>query len=698
MELVAIAGLLGVGYILARNGSSDQTEGFATPEEPMEWDETPGVPPPLYPHDKLAPGVPTMSSPGKPRQPLRQNDSELDLYYNLPSGGSLPANPATDPDLYPRSVVFSSPSPAYPKQAPQTAVTSQVRMRTDGDEQMPVYNSGKTVISALTGLPIQAEDFTHNNMVPFYRGSLKQNMTDTGNRQILDNYSGTGFDQISKREQAPLFDPHREPIGNINGMESITSFVQDRMLAPTNRAGERPVEPTMVGPGVGEGFSSIPKGGFQQLEINDIMRQRKSVDELRAESNPKITYEGVVVPGKALATQRGDLGETRKYRPDTFFLNENGERNFVTATADTLKPRERAAEVIKYQSREETSSEFVGPAGAADFSATYAVPSFRAPLARQQEGFGMRHADASTYGVADTDAKNNDYGAANYEVLTNQRNVTSERGQGLNLVAAGAPKALTVYDPNDVTRATVRESTGANDFIGISSPDGAAQKHTIYDPNDVARTTFRELTGQTDYVGVSSPDGGAQKLTVYDPTDITRVTARNTTAEPDKALNVTRAGMPGLSTLQFPDGIRKTTKEQVSASSAYGGVAGAANAKAEQVYDAAYNMRQYPTKEILSARRKPIAGNGNIAIFNGEDYINQTYKKPMTDVLNDRGNTSERVVGPPLGKEALGLLRPRNILKMDISRERNIHEILDTLDDNPYALPVHKIALGGSAY
>jgi hypothetical protein len=693
MELAAIAGLLGVGYMLARSGSSDNTEGFSTPEETMEWDERPGVPPPLYPRDKLAPGVPTMSSPGKPRTPLRQGDSELDLYYNLPSGGSLPSNPATDPDLYPRSIVFSSPSP--PTQAPQAAVTPQVRMRTDGIEQMPVYNSGKMIISALTGMPIQAEDFTHNNMVPFYRGSLKQNMSDTGNRQILDNYVGTGVDQIAKREQAPLFDPHREPIGNINGMESVTSFMQDRMLAPTNRAGERPVEPTMVGPGVGEGFSSLPKGGFQQLEINDIMRSRKTVDDLRAESNPKITYEGVVVPGKALGTQRGDLGETHKYRPDTFYLNENGERNFVTSTTDSLKPRERAAEVMKYQSRVETSAEFIGSAGAADFSATYTVPSFRAPLARQQEGFGMRHADGSTYGVSNTDAPNNDFGAANYELLTNQRNVTSERGQALNLVEAGAPKALTVYDPNDTARATVRESTGANDFIGISSPDGAAQKLTVYDPNDVARTTFREITGLTDYIGVSSPDGGAQKLTVYDPTDITRITARNVTAEPDKALNVTRAGMPGSSTMQFPDGMRKTTKEQVSASSAYGGVAGAANAKAEQVYDAAYNMRQYPTKEILAARRKPIAGNGGIAIFNGEDYVNQTYRKPMTDALNDRRNTSERVVGPPMGKEALGLLRPRNILKMDISSERNIHEILDTLDDNPYALPVHKIALGG---
>jgi hypothetical protein len=536
-------------------------------------------------------------------------------------------------------------------------------MNTDNSERMPTYNSGKTVISALTGLPIQAEDFTHNNMVPFYRGSLKQNMTEAGNRQSLDSMIGTGTDQIAKREQAPLFDPHREPIGNIYGMESITSFVQDRVLAPTNRAGERPVEPTMVGPGIEEGFSSLPKGGYQQFEINEIMRSRKSVDELRSMANPKVTYESVVIPGKSIATQRADIGEARKYRPDTFYLNQDGERNFVTSVADTLKPRERPTEVMKFQSRQETSAEFIGTAASTDFSATYTVPSFRAPLARQQEGYGMRNADGSNYGVTNTDAVNNDFGASSYDLLTNQRNVTSERGQGLNLTTVGTPSALTVYDPTDVARTTVREATGSNEFVGISSPDG-----------------------------------GAQKLTVYDPTDITRITARNITSEPDKALNVTRAGMPGSAMLQFPDGVRRTTKEQISASSAYGGTAMAANAKAEQLYDDAYNMRQYPTKEILSARRQPIAGNGNIAIFNGEDYINQTYRKPMTDVLNDRGNASDRVVGPPLGKEALGLQRPRSILKLDVSRERNIHEILDTLDDNPYALPVHKIALGGPAF
>ena len=651
MEVAALAGLLAVGYALTKNGKEEAKENFENCGEPFEYG---GLPPPLYPEDKTTPGRPTV--PGKPRQPRPTASGELDLYYNLPSGGSLAATPATQPDLYPRHLVFAS--PAVAPQAPPTAVTSQVRMNMDGYEAPPVYNSGKTVISPLTGLPMPSTEFTHNNMVPFYRGSLKQNMTDTANRSILDDQIGLGSTQIGKREQAPLFDPHREPTGNITGMESITSFVQDRMVAPTNRAGEVPVEPVRVAPGINDGYSSFGNGGFQQYEINEIMRQRKSVDELRVASNPKVTYEGQVIVGKAIGTQRGDLGETRKYRPDTFFLNESGERNFVTASENS-KPTERPAQVMKFQAREETTAEAIGPAGAADFKATYAVPSFRAPFVRQHDGYGFRNADGSNYGVKNTDAENNDFGRAGYDLPVNQRNVTSERGQGLNLTVAGGPKALTVYDPNDVARTTVRESTGANDWIGIASSAG-----------------------------------GAQKLTVYDPTDITRPTGRNTLAEPDKALNVTRAGMPGKGTLQFPDGVRLTSKGEITAHSDYSGSAGPAVSKSEQVYDYAYAMRQNPTKEVIAKGRKAIAGAGNLPIFNGEDYMNVQYRRLDSDSFNDRDNIVERVVGPPIGAEAIGLQRPKNILQLDVATDRNIHDILDSLNENPYALPVYKIAAG----
>lgn len=662
MEVAALAGLLALGYSLTRSSAPAEGEGFEsaiTPQEAAASDAAnyDGLGQPLYQDVRTAPGAPTV--PGKPRQPRPTADGGFDQYYPLPSsGGPSPLAPTAmgQPDLYPRSVVFAA--PAAP-QAPPTAITPQVRMNMGGTEIPPVYNSGKTVISALTGLAMPADEFTHNNMTPFYRGSLKQNMNDSQNRSILDTHIGTGFDQIAKREQAPLFDPHREPVGNVNGMESMTDFIQDRMVAPTNRAGELPVEPVRVASGVGQGFSSFGSGGFQQFEINEIMRQRKSVDELRVESDPKISYEGVIVPGKSLALQRGELGETRKYRPDTFFINQNGERNFVTASENT-KPTERAAQVFKYQTRQDMGAENVGPAGAADFKATYSVPSFRAPMVRQQEGYGYRNADGSTYGVRDTDAENNDFGRAGIELPVNQRNVTSERGQGLNLTVAGGPKALTVYDPKDWTaRTTVRETTGANDWIGIAA-------------------------------SASAPT----KLTVYDPTDIARVTVRNTTAEPDRALNVTRAGMPGQGTLQFPDGMRLTTKGAISAESEYAGSAGPAVAKHEQVYDYAYSMRQNPVKELVSSGRAPEAGNGSLPLFNGEDYVNMTYRKPAVDSLNDRQNAMNRVLAPPLGVEAIGVQRAKQTLKLDVSHDRNMSEVLDGLTDNPYAMPVHKIAAG----
>lgn len=649
MEVLALAALLGVGYVLAKPRAeaytdyTDDTDGYVEQEgDALRYG---GLPPPIYPEDKTQPGASTF--PGKPRQPRPSSGGELDQFYMLPSGSSLSSNPAQQPPLFQ--------SPTLVPQAPPTSVTAQVRMNTDNTETMPTYNNGQTVISALTGLPMPPSDFTHNNMVPFFRGALKQNVSDVANRSILDDHIGAGSTQVSKREQAPLFDPSREPTGNVYGMESTTDFMQDRMVAPTSRAFEKPVEPVKVAPGLNSGYSSFGEGGYQQFEMNEILKQRRSVDELRVESNPKVSYELPMIAGKSLATQRGDLGETRKYRPDTFFINQNGERNFTTVSENS-KPTERAAQVIKHQAREDTSTQVIGPAASADFTATYNVPSVRAPMTHQQEGYGYRNADGATYGISNTDAENNDYGRRGVNFYTNQRNVTSERGQGLNLKPAGVPGALTVYDPADI-----------------------------------ARTTIRETTAMNDYSGIAGPSGGAQKLTVYDPTDITRVTLRNTNSEPDRAMNVSRAGMPGQSMMPFVDGIRATAKGEL-ASNSYTGPGGRGAVSYEQSYNAAYDMRTNPTKEVIAKGRKPVAGNGSLPLFNGEDYMNLTYRRPDSDSLNDRGSAKNRVVGPTLGVEAVGAQRPKNVLTLDISRDRNMDTILESLNDNPYAINIGSAA------
>ena len=713
MEVAALAGLLGLGYMLTLPKTSTVpvtvTEGFATRESSTPLFANGGQPPPLYPEDKTPPGHRTI--PGLPRQPnttidTQNSDHARSLLFASPP--SIPHDQAT-PHLYmsTNNQQQQDPDPEYSESGPSSSSSS----------------NSNPWISPLTGIAMGVDEFTHANMVPFQRGAPKQNIQPDANRSVLDNMVGAGSLDIGKREQGPLFNPHREPTGNVFGFESVTSFMQDRMVAPMNRANERPMEAVRVGPGVGEGYSAVGAGGFQQFEAQEIARSRyMSVDDTRTASNPKLSYEGVMNAGAAINPMRGELGEVRKYRPDTFFLNETGERNFVTVGENT-KPMVHSTQVLKFQSREETSTEAFGPAQSTDFSATYTVPSFKAPNGYQHEGTGFRHADGSAYGVADTDAVNNDFGRDGIELPVNQRNVTGERGQTLNL---SGPAAQTVYE-QDVARTTVRESTGANDRVGVAGAVGAkklivydpmdmpsipnrevtgpnsrfgaggvaavgAQKMTVYDPTDIARTTVRETTGATEFVGIAGAVG-AKKLTVYDPTDLPRATTRNTLESVDTAMNVTRIG-GGAAVLAFPDGMRPTTKASVSANSAYSGSAGPATFSAEQVYDTAYAMRTNPTKEVVASGRRPVAGNGSLETFNGQDYTNLSFRQPASDSLNDRENTTDRVMGATMGVEALGLQRPKDILQMDVSRDRNIHEILDTLNDNPYALPIHKIAQG----
>ena len=290
MEVLALAGLLGVGYVLTKGQKAEEPaenhEGFETGEGGMpDLPPMGGQPPQLFPKDRTRVGE--QRTPGLPLAPSRSADGELDLFYELPSGGSLPTNPYSDQDLYQRKLVFSEPAPTLVPQAPLSAVTAQVRFNTDGMEQPPVYNSGKTVISPLTGLPMQAADFTHNNMVPFYKGAPKQNMTDDAMTARLDHLQGAGSTEIGKREMAPMFEPIKAPTGNVNGLEIATDFLQDRVLLPTNRAFERVVEPTRVGPGLDQGYSAFPVGGFQQFETLEIAKQRATVDDLRVASNPK---------------------------------------------------------------------------------------------------------------------------------------------------------------------------------------------------------------------------------------------------------------------------------------------------------------------------------------------------------------------------------------------------------------------------
>ena len=68
---------------------------------------------------------------------------------------------------------------------------------------------------------------------------------------------------------------------------------------------------------------------------------------------------------------------------------------------------------------------------------------------------------------------------------------------------------MTTYDPNDIARTTIKETTLDSEHDGhISGP----KKLTIHDPNDIAKTTIKETTIECDY---ESNVLGPKKMTTY---------------------------------------------------------------------------------------------------------------------------------------------------------------------------------------
>ena len=619
MEAAALFAVVGLGYIVTKLSGKEDVEPFQTVVSAKAAQQLD------FRYDNL------MGQPPNPAEPLPGIRGTL-LNYSPPPVRTVPLNPTLMP----------SPEPI-------DSATPDVAMNPVGVEADPVYLGVDYVTSELTGKKVSSNDFKHNNMVPFFGGRVKQNVAAQSNSGILDTFTGSGVTQIKKKEVETMFNTARTPYGSPYGLENSSDFVQSRINDPRNRAGERPFEPVHVGPGVNEGFAATGKGGFQQLEVNQYMIDNvRRTDDLRTLDNPKLTYKQPVVPGKHfIATAAENSGEVRKYHPDRYYINEGGKRLFVT-TGDVLKETTRPIQVMKHVTRPETSSENIGPAAAVEFGESYVTGSYRSPMAQQYGGAGYRNADMTSYTTANTDAPENDYGRSGYEVRPNERNATSERNMGLNLVPAEAGALTVHYD--DENRPTRRQESVGN-IRQSGTPVGYAQGApaiTVWDPNDIARTTVREGTINWNWLGQAAPAAdGATRLKVYDPDDIAR----------------------------------PTQKSQISEKSEYYGPSNSVNQDFTS-HDAAYNMRTNPNKEQVAAGRNPLHGNGGaLAIFDGE--IHQTTRRLDADVVNDRTTAVNRVVGLPTGVGDIGEVRPRVPLKLDVSLERNTREVVASINSNP---------------
>lgn len=656
MEVVTLAGLLGLSYVVTKF-SQTKTQ-FAEDPTKVEGFKNGST------SAQRGPDIDVLTQTRKGASAIGFGP-ELDMMYQTPNGQTYPSEPHPGPygqplgyaTQVPPLAPYASPDP-HVEPSPIESNKPMVEFRSDNTESSPTYVDGEYVVSSLSGQKIASHDFKHNNMQPFYGGRIKQNIAPSLNQSRLDMYNGGGSTQIKKREVENMFETSRAPYGNPYGMEDNTDFFQSRIQDPISRNGERPFEPVHVGPALGEKYGITGKGGFNQLEINEIMRP-KTVDELRVATNPKNTYDTPVVPGAHFIGIGSDsAGEVRKYRPDRFYIDETGERFFVT-TGDLIKETTRPVQVLPHTVRPETSVAYGGIAGSQDYGQSYVSGSFRTPMTQQYGGTPYRNANMEGYYTKVIDGSTSDYGKHSIEIRPNERADTSERVIATNLVPAES--GLTTQPFLDDARPTRRGETVGN-IRQTGTPvryAGGAPAVTVWDPQDIARTTVKETTIYWDHMGSAAPASAPTRLKVYDPDDIAR----------------------------------PTQKSQLSSNLGWTGP-GIANSLDSMDPSFAYNMRTNPNKEVIAQGRKPIAGSGNKAIFTG-DPGRQVSKKLDTDYINDRPMAINRPLGGggiTPGAGDIGRMEYRIPLRLDVSRERNQNEVIDSVVSNPLMQSLHKNA------
>jgi hypothetical protein len=241
------------------------------------------------------------------------------------------------------------------------------------EEEPPKKDPKETFISPLPLAP-ETERVTlvqsatgHNNMVPFFGANVTQSMYSGATDGVLDTYTGSGKNTFFHKEEAEAMFKPEAGTGLPWGRQVETDFEQSRMVTSMSMKNVAPIDRVNVGPGVNDGYTNLPSGGYQQDAMREYALPR-TTDEIRVANKPKLTYEGEVVPGAHFITEMGIQPPVKKNRPDRFQVLQaaDGSLPHVNTTmgqqvASAIYP----TNLMKLQNRESTSAEFKGTAQAA---------------------------------------------------------------------------------------------------------------------------------------------------------------------------------------------------------------------------------------------------------------------------------------------------------------------------------------------
>ena len=162
-------------------------------------------------------GMYIMSNQKKNPKPL----AAVEAYENMGKSANAIPNVSVTPDNYPVFKPqtgynandysnFPNPNATTDKYYEQSAYEDVANGGPDfgGKTQFGDKYQQRQQVMSLTGKPVDASEFKHNNMAPFFGAKIRGRTADANVQEsVLDTMNGAGSQWVSKSEVAPLFKP-----------------------------------------------------------------------------------------------------------------------------------------------------------------------------------------------------------------------------------------------------------------------------------------------------------------------------------------------------------------------------------------------------------------------------------------------------------------------------------------------------------
>lgn len=416
---------------------------------------------------------------------------------------------------------------------------------------------------------VTKENFTHNNMTP---NTSKRDYTIDSDRSSrkLEAFTGVSDFWVPKQEKYHLFEPMKN-LTYVNGMPVMTDYLDDRYLASSkNNMGNLPFENNMkVRPGL---------DGEVRQGLGTVYRvMPRSVDALRGENNPKVSYESKPLETIKKGEFRGPDFNLTKYKlPD--FREQNFD-DLVKGRAMNEGPKQTGKYTDMVTQRGDNDINYSGPAYNNNMGEgpsknktkfepskrmenyndpTHGIVAVNSQLGYQSKNsFVNRENQRTTTNIEQPGPVNRGEGGSyvidpNYVPLTTLRELMIH-GE-TNIGVAGAQQTGNYVFSNDfVLPTTIRETTSHNFILGAKGENATG----IAQYEDEARKTVKETT-LSYRGGFANP---TEKTGIMVNDDVARTTIRQTTSVNTPGANPAPAVSLGVVKDYKNDVAKTTTKE-----------------------------------------------------------------------------------------------------------------------------------------